>query len=323
MGMSRFSTLNFSSLVELHLVALGDTDVSQILDFAEESNQKALILHSDMAIEDLETHPIFDHSFMTRVVSLRLDFVDEISDSLFSDFEGIIGPFPHIKSCTIEAPPQALSVIDLREIEKLEFCCQGSQGEFKMDLIPDQLDELSLSRLILDPRILSLQHGRRNMANLNTLKLSYTAIDGYLRQYLNLPNLKNLYMEGIWFSKSLLAEEGQPAPVDPLSDERFFQGMPRLERLSLSSLSTNNPFGASLQNCQLLRELLVHYCSIDDFVSSFADSLTNSAKFPSLTNLRIDSSWPNECTTSFLEFATTCASRRQRLAISGNERAYK
>ncbi|PVG01758.1 hypothetical protein CPB86DRAFT_57697 [Serendipita vermifera] len=311
----RFGTLNLCSLSKIRMMALGHEAVNEILDLAMKSNCKELILHSDVPLDQVESHPMTRHRLLQRVTHLHLE-LDIDGDDFSGDFEEVIWNLPQIKSWKVDAPPQALSMIDLRQAEKLDFSCRYGRDGLRIEAIPIQLTELSLNCPNFRPHMRSV-HGVQLMSNLVTLELGWVSFDESPYQYFSFPNLKELYLCCVWFHTYDKNEKGNPVV---LSEGSFFQGIPKLERLRLYSMKTKDPFCTTLGQCLNLTDFTMDSCSIQDFLPSFVDSIKNGPSFISLKNLHIDTSWPRQCDLSFTEFATTCSRYRQGLGISGNRR---
>jgi hypothetical protein len=246
--------------------------------------------------------------------------VDTTSNAFFSHPETIIYTFPQIKSWNIEGPTQALRMFDMRHAEKLKFRSQGSSDNFLLKFIPTQLTELRLDTVRFTPDVLSSNKASL-MPNLVTLELCSVYIDGTLRRYFNFPNLKSLRLHQVWSSGT--NEEGKYyTPVTLFSDELFFRSIPKLEYLALETLSTNRNLSTDLQHCPLLQEIIIDFCSIGHFVSSFIGLLASGTSFSSLKHVHIDSSWSPEIDISFSEFTATCARHRQKMHVSGNGRIF-
>jgi hypothetical protein len=189
-----------------------------------------------------------------------------------------------IKSWDLFIPGEAMNFLDLKGAKDLSFSCKNGGLGFKMEFLPSQLTTMILDDFEIDSESL-LTGGPHLMPCLIELTLLDLEIEGRIQDYLSCPNLKYLVMENTQFYLPEGSEECSIPGKMPLASSIFH--FPKLEHLSIRSMTIDDKLTASLQYCPLLRHLNILWCPTDDFIPSFISILTDDKTLPSLENLHI------------------------------------
>lgn len=301
--------LSYLSRLDIRVSRGATTDAEKIMDLLLQSTQGELEL---VLWLDPGEVGILEHPLPQRVSRLEIQNGEQRLS-----FGSVIS-MPRLKSLRLSARFGLLEAMNLSHIEELTLSCYPQTWyAVKPTAIPIRLSELSLERLSLN---------RSNpigspccLPQLKRLNLNEIAIRGSLRDYLSFPKLTYLAVnEPRFLSKDgqRLLREKEAATV--FSDELFFQSVPELETLSLSSMTVNRKLINCLHFCPMFRNLLIDTCSIKSFISSFIEVKVHSVHLLALQELTILDSWPLSMSVSFLEFIACLSITRPDIQVFGN-----
>jgi hypothetical protein len=103
------------------------------------------------------------------------------------------------------------------------------------------------------------------------------------------------------------------------SDTRFLQGSPRLETMTIDTMTIDGNLVQGLESCTLLKTLNLNYCYFSRFVPRFLERLQSNGFVPALDTLSTVGSWANNSRMSFEEFRWHFAAKRPNVTLSDIE----
>jgi hypothetical protein len=328
-----FKGFNLNSLDCLSLYGLENQEIEFLLDLSLNSRSQEINLRF-MNCYYLPSSTLFAHELLQRVRSMALE-ARELPSHIFSHkfnstFEGDLSggwahfkycnplgiPLPQIKSWYLVGPKILLTTVDLSGAEILEFVDTGYHDHLDAELLPSQTKELILDGVHFIPA--PSHHAAQLMTNLTKLELLDTTMTGPLQFYLCCPQLKTLRLQAVSFL-SLDEDTISVARSDmPLSNALPLQSIPKLECLTLQSIScVDGKFAETLQYCPSLRYLTVELCPLEEFIPSLTDVLADSKSFPSLQRMTIEYGHASPDSEEALceGFSSYCGSRRPAMIV--------
>jgi hypothetical protein len=232
--------------------------------------------------------------------------------------------FPNIRSWRIESTNELIASLDLSGAESIDFWSSNYPKTRFLGPIPNQLTNLTLSRIILT--LESLTGGQRySLPYLTSLTLRNIVLIGPMCKYFHCPKLDRLVYDISYDCSSLNnAIQGctNPCqiPIQQTFDKVFFQESPALEFILLQGTTIDNKLVPILASCAVLRSLEIIECHIGRFVHPFLEVLRDPEYLPSLQTVYIDTLWSTPPDLRFQDFVKLCKSTRPGIIVSGNRR---
>ncbi|PVF94870.1 hypothetical protein CPB86DRAFT_625999 [Serendipita vermifera] len=163
----------------------------------------------------------------------------------------------------------------------------------------------------------SLKTSPVHLPNLIELTLDMVGLHEPLRQYIEVPHLKNLTL------KSLVHASPNPnirALVPSLCDVSFFRSIPELEYLFISDMTgIDEPLVDSLRLYSFLQRLTIEMSPIDKLLPSLREDLKDGAFLPQLMHLAIQRSWKSGIGMDFNNFCKLVRAERPNVDVQGND----
>ncbi|PVF93776.1 hypothetical protein CPB86DRAFT_818513 [Serendipita vermifera] len=217
-----------------------------------------------------------------------------------------------------------LYAFNLNELETLNVWCQSNSGEhLRLNNLSTRLTALTLKKFRLTSDQVSKQKAR-SLPNLVTLRLIGMTLEGPLRNYLELPKLSHIEMDGVeFFGLNGNPESDEDEEYRPilLSDMLLSPKPSSLESIALINISIDKSFIQELRSYPNLRALAFKGGNLDDLFQTFFSNLDpNTGFFPALREIEMEVTWPSSIDMSYEEFADYCASRSPHRELYGQIR---
>jgi hypothetical protein len=239
---------------------------------------------------------------------------------------------PDLQTLKLHGAQDFLNRIEAHNIKTLAFHCYGQDVDLSLSQPVSQLSEMTLDSITLGSRTFS---NPLCLPNLSKLTLECVFVEGPLREYLNAPNLKQLYVNMV-DSFQYLIGDWENSLSKLFSNPFFGQGFPELETLSVSRRPLYEGFVADLEQCLRLQYLNIDIEAFQNFIPAFIERIEDKNYLPSLRVLQISCerwvreppnryyptwSWPSELDLPYQDFYAYCTSKRPGMGIISDVRS--
>lgn len=169
---------------------------------------------------------------------------------------------PGLQTLKLHRAQDFLNRIEAHNIKTLAFHCYGQDVDLSLSQLVSQLSEMTLGSITLSSRTFS---NPLYLPNLSNLTLECVFVEGTLREYLNAPNLKQLYVNKVNSFQYPIGDWENS--LSKLFLNPFFgQGFPELETLSVSKIYPYEDFATDLEQCSRLQHLNIDMKAFQIFI---------------------------------------------------------
>ncbi|PVG01752.1 hypothetical protein CPB86DRAFT_57646 [Serendipita vermifera] len=167
-------------------------------------------------------------------------------------------------------------------------------------------------------------HQIRTFPRLNRLELDHVLIQSPLCHSFSCPQLKHLVASSLNLDPMdpRMDSDALEHAESAFFDDLFFQGIPKLETLSLKRILVTSRLTECLKSCHSLKNVSLSNCPTQSLIPTFLDSMVDKRFLPALEELHVSESWPESTDVTYTNFVDQLSTTRPSVILSGDDNPF-